>query len=60
MHIGIKGSNNEPQGTNKMARKERVRMSIVQHDKDDDDTNGTIEVNRHVRLPRSGSRSLNQ
>ena len=43
MNIGIKGSNNEPQAQIRWHEKS-VRMGIVQHDKDDGDINGTIEV----------------
>jgi hypothetical protein len=45
MNIGTEGSNSEPQGKNKMARKS-VRMGIVLHDKGDD-IKGTIEVVLH-------------
>jgi hypothetical protein len=48
MDMGIQGSNNEPQGTNKLARKERAN-GFVQHDKDDGDINGD-RVHRHIRL----------
>lgn len=57
MDMGIKGSNNEPQGTNKLAREKSMRMGIVQHDKDDGDINGAIEVIAtfvYARSPRPG------
>ena len=37
MDMGIKGSNNEPQGTNKMAL-----LDAHSHDKDDGDITGTL------------------
>jgi hypothetical protein len=55
MNIGTEGSNSEPQGKNKMARKS-VRMGIVLHDKGDD-IKGTIEVIAtfaYARSPRPG------
>jgi hypothetical protein len=56
MDIGIKGSNNEPQAQIRW-REPSMRMGIVQHDKDDGDINGTIEVIAkfvRARSPRSG------
>jgi hypothetical protein len=39
MNMGIKGSNNEPHGTNKMAL-----LDAHSHDKDNGDVTGTFEV----------------
>jgi hypothetical protein len=52
--MGIKGSNNEPQGTNKMAL-----LDAHSHDKDNGDITGTIEVTAFVyaRSPRLGPHS---
>jgi hypothetical protein len=58
MDIGIKGSNNEPQAQIIRWHEKSVRMGIVQHDKDDGDVNGTIEVIAtfvYARSLRSGS-----
>jgi hypothetical protein len=55
MDMGIKGSNNEPQGTNKMAL-----LDAHPHDQDNGDITGTIEVTAafvYARSPRLGPRS---
>jgi hypothetical protein len=54
MDMGIKGSNNEPQGTNKMAL-----LDAHSHDKENGDITGTIEVTVtaafvYARSPRLG------
>jgi hypothetical protein len=50
MDMGIKGSNNEPQAQIRW-REPSMRMGIVQHDKDDGDINGTIEVIANSFVP---------
>ena len=55
MDMGIKGSNNEPQGTNKMAL-----LDAHSHDKENGDITGTIEVTAafvYARSPRLGPHS---
>jgi hypothetical protein len=52
MDMGIKGSNNEPKGTNKMAL-----LDAHSHDQDDGDVTGTNEVTTafvYARSPRLG------
>jgi hypothetical protein len=62
LDMGIKGSNNEPQGTKKWHEKS-VRMGIMQHDKDDGDINDTIGVTAtfvYAGSPRSRPLSTTQ